>query len=70
MEQLLEKYAGTGRPVGKTSPGIAGYKERVDFKEIIGKYIEEGKIDGPVTTIGHIHYDAKGFIHLVPAQPL
>lgn len=71
LEELLEKYAGTGEPVADTLPGLAGYKERIDFGEIIGEfaYKEINIQKKAMTTKGIIHYDEKGFIHLVPARP-
>ena len=44
MQELLEKYAGSGQPIEDIMSGIAGYKERIDFKEIIGECIYKGKM--------------------------
>jgi len=59
---LLDKFAGTGDPVGKTPRGKPGFKERVDFGETIGT------IGGKPTTKGIIHYSKDG-AHIVPARP-
>lgn len=57
---LLDRFAGTGTR--------HGHKEVVDFKENIGYWVAE---DGTrrVTTRGTIHYDSKGFAHIVPLKP-
>lgn len=49
-------------------PGLPGYKEKVDFGEIIGFYIDEAGIEKLPTTKGVIHYSRKG-AHIVPAYP-
>lgn len=60
IQKLLDDKAGTGSPIGPT-------KERVDFGQIIGQYVD---IDGKATetSIGIIHYGKKG-AHIVPARP-
>jgi hypothetical protein len=68
---LLDKFAGKGRKVGHVqgSPGTAGYKEKVNFGEVIGK-VKNG--DDPEnfleTTWGMIHYSKNG-AHIVPNSP-
>ncbi|MFR2208013.1 MAG: polymorphic toxin type 50 domain-containing protein [Clostridia bacterium] len=42
--------------------------ERVDFKEIIGFYINKQKNKKYETTVGIIHYSKNG-LHIVPARP-
>ncbi|MCI0381548.1 MAG: polymorphic toxin type 50 domain-containing protein [Chlamydiae bacterium] len=66
-QQLLNKYAGKGQKVtGKA--GKPGYRERVDFQEIIGYFMDkDSKIELP-TSKGIIHYSKKG-AHIVPADP-
>jgi hypothetical protein len=59
---LLDRFAGTGQPVGTIPKGEPGFKERVDFREVIGEY------DGAPTTKGIIHYSKDG-AHIVPAKP-
>lgn len=65
-QELLDKFAGKGRP----PPGLdigPGYKEVVDFKEHIGYFINETKTKIP-TTKGTILYSKKG-AHIVPTHP-
>jgi RHS repeat-associated protein len=59
---LLDRFAGTGQAVGAIPSGQPGFKERVDFGEIIGQ------VNGQPTTKGIIHY-AKDGAHIVPANP-
>ena len=61
IEELLQKYAGTGQAVKNN-------KERVDFREFIGIYINQQDGHRYPTTIGIIHYSKRG-LHLVPAKP-
>lgn len=65
--KLAEK-AGTGTPVNKTPRGQAGFRERVDFGETIGDYVDEKTGVRMPTTKGIIHYSKTG-IHIVPARP-
>lgn len=64
--KLAEK-AGTGQQVGKVPVGQPGSKERVNFGEKIGDYIDQAGNASP-TTNGIIHYSNDG-IHIVPARP-
>ena len=66
-EKLLKEYAGKGQKV-RGIPGKADFRERIDFGEIIGYYLEENSIEKIPTTIGTIHYSKKG-AHIVPARP-
>lgn len=60
IQKLLDDKAGTGSPIGSN-------KERVDFGQIIGQYVDgDGK--ATETSIGIIHYGKKG-AHIVPARP-
>ncbi|WP_437494995.1 SpvB/TcaC N-terminal domain-containing protein [Sorangium sp. So ce1014] len=59
---LLNRFAGKGDPVGKVPRGQPGFKERVDFGEVIGQ------VNGQATTKGIIHYSKDG-VHIVPANP-
>lgn len=63
----LAKQAGTGQQVGKIPVGTPGSKERVNFGENIGTYIDKAGNASP-TTNGMIHYSKDG-IHIVPARP-
>jgi hypothetical protein len=64
--RLAEK-AGTGQQVGNLPVGVPGSKERVNFEETIGTYIDPVGNASP-TTNGIIHYARDG-IHIVPARP-
>ncbi len=70
LESLIKSKAGTGQKViGEI--GIPGYKERVDFGEVIGKHALEiqGKpVQYSSTTKGIIIY-AKDGVHVVPSNP-
>jgi filamentous hemagglutinin len=46
---------------------VPGSKERVDFGEVIGKYVDRSG-NAVDTTKGIIHYAQDG-IHIVPARP-
>ena len=66
-EGLLKHFAGSGLP-RRGTPGVPGYKETVDFQEIIGMWIsEDGSVVMP-TSRGTIHYGKKG-AHIVPSNP-
>jgi RHS repeat-associated protein len=64
-QSLLDRAAGNGQPVAGV-PGQAGYRERFDFQEVIGNFVENG-VSTP-TTVGIIHYAEDG-AHIVPARP-
>ena len=61
-QALIDRFAGTGTPVGNVPRGAPGFKERVDFGQIIGTN------RGVPTTKGIIHYSNSG-LHIVPARP-
>lgn len=66
-EGLLKRFAGSGVP-RRGKPGVPGYKESVDFQEVIGIWIsEDGSVMLP-TPRGTIHYGKKG-AHIVPSNP-
>jgi len=65
--KVLAKRAGTGAPVNEVPKGQAGFKERVDFGEVIGDYVSNG--NGLPTTNGIIVYDKAGSIHIIPSRP-
>lgn len=61
IQKLLNEKAGTGEMIG-------GNKERVDFGQAIGQYVDPTTGQGTDTTMGIIHYGNKG-AHIVPARP-
>jgi RHS repeat-associated protein len=65
--EALAARAGTGQPVNRVPRGQPGFKERVDFGEVIGDFVEEG-VATP-TTKGIITYAVDGTIHIVPVRP-
>jgi tetratricopeptide (TPR) repeat protein len=66
-QKLLTKHAGRGQKI-KGIPGQPDYRERVDFGEIIGYYVDEDTKVKTLTTNGTIRYSKKG-AHIVPATP-
>jgi tetratricopeptide (TPR) repeat protein len=68
-QYLLTKFAGKGKPVNNSAPGIAGYRERIDFGEVIGSYVSKESRELKIpTTKGIIHYSKDG-AHIVPSNP-
>ena len=65
--EALATRAGTGQPVNRVPRGQPGFKERVDFGEVIGDFVEDGV--ATTTTKGIITYAADGTIHIIPARP-
>jgi hypothetical protein len=61
--------AGTGKPANNIPRGQAGYKERVNFGEVIGVFVDKNTGIGQPTTKGIIHYAKDGSAHIVPAKP-
>lgn len=61
-QKLIKKYSGTGQKINSTS-------ERVNFKKVIGKYVDELTGKAYDTTVGTIRYSKDG-AHIVPARPL
>lgn len=53
--------------------GKLGYRERVDFGELVGFHVEKVEKTGErikePTTVGIFHYKADGYFHVVPARP-
>ena len=60
--ELLKEGAEKGRMITPT-------KESVDFGRIIGKYYSERDGKYYYTTRATIHYDSRGYAHIVPAKP-
>jgi tetratricopeptide (TPR) repeat protein len=68
-EALLSKFSGKGKPIKNKIPGDLDYRERVDFGEFIGYYIDDKKPELKLpTTKGTIRYSKKG-AHIVPSHP-
>lgn len=61
IQNLLNDQAGTGDFIGTN-------KERVNFGQVIGQYVDPNTGIGVETTMGIIHYGKKG-AHIVPARP-
>ena len=61
-QSLVKKYSGTGRKIGAN-------RERVNFKRVIGKYVDPKTGKAYDTTIGTIHYSNSG-THIVPEKPI
>ena len=58
----VDDFAGTGEWIGTN-------KERVNFGEVIGQYVNPATNEAVDTTVGIIHYSKTG-THIVPAQPI
>jgi hypothetical protein len=67
-QQLVDNFAGTGQPANNVPRGQPGFKERVDFGQIIGNYVDPATGEKLPTTKGIIHYSKSG-VHIVPARP-
>lgn len=65
---LVDKFAGKGTQIGNVARGIPGFKETVDFGEVIGNYVDPVTGTSTPTTKGILHY-AKDGVHIVPARP-
>jgi filamentous hemagglutinin len=65
----VDRHAGRGQPAGTVPRGRPGFRERVDFGEVIGEYVNEATEAATPTTKGIVHYDAKGKVHIVPVRP-
>ena len=61
IQELLINNAGKG-------VFLTNNKERIDFGQVIGKYIDPNTKREAETTIGIIHYGKNG-AHIVPARP-
>ncbi|MBD5455805.1 MAG: hypothetical protein HDR23_04930 [Lachnospiraceae bacterium] len=61
-QRLVDNFAGTGEWIGAN-------KERVNFGEVIGQYVNPATNEVVNTTAGIIHYSKTG-THIVPAQPV
>lgn len=65
---LLGKFAGKGKPMNNEMPGIANYREVVDFGEQIGLWKNKENTLVLPTNKGTIHYSKEG-AHIIPAHP-
>lgn len=61
-QKLINKYAGTGKKIGSG-------RERINFNQVIGKYVDPKTGKAYNTTIGTIHYSKTG-THIVPEKPI
>ena len=61
-QKLINKYTGKGRKIGTN-------RETVNFKKVIGKYVDPTTGKAYDTTVGTIHYSKSG-THLVPDKPI
>ena len=60
-QSLVNKFAGTGQ-------WFPPNKERINFGQIIGSYVDRKTGKSYKTTMGTIHYSKTG-THIVPAKP-
>ena len=67
-QALLDQFGGTGVPVNDVPSGQPGFRERVDFGQIIGNFVDQTTGTSTPTTNGIIHYGNSG-AHIVPAAP-
>lgn len=67
IEELAKENLGSGIPQRNTF-GESGYREIVNFGEIIGEHITK---DGEkiLTSVGEIHYNLQGGYHVSPVHP-
>jgi tetratricopeptide (TPR) repeat protein len=72
LDRLVSQNAGTGQKIQGALPYNPGYRERVNFGEIIGDYVKLDKngniVSSTPTKNGIIHYSNKG-MHVVPSDP-
>lgn len=59
-QELVNERHGTGQRIGD-------HKERVDFGEVIGIYVNKNTQEQYETTWGIIHHSKTG-VHIVPSQ--
>ena len=60
-QRLISEFAGTGQRINDQ-------KERVDFGEVIGNWVDQDTVEKFPTTRGIIHYGKNG-AHVVPSRP-
>ncbi|AFZ26564.1 hypothetical protein Cylst_4484 [Cylindrospermum stagnale PCC 7417] len=66
-QQLVNKFAGKGQPANNYQKLQPGYRERVDFGEVIGTYSDPTTGKMLPTSKGIIHYSKNG-VHIVPSK--
>lgn len=66
-QQLIDDFAGQGKPL-RDIFGQPGYRERIDFGQEIGLWVDEETGIGYPTTKGIVIYSKRG-VHIVPARP-
>jgi filamentous hemagglutinin len=67
-QALVDNFAGKGTQAGNVARGMPGFKERINFGEVIGNYVDPVTGLSTPTTNGIIHYATDG-VHIVPARP-
>jgi tetratricopeptide (TPR) repeat protein len=68
-QALLSNFAGKGQPINNKIPGNPDYRERIDFREFIGYYVNDKNPEVKLpTTKGIIRYSKKG-AHIIPSHP-
>ena len=67
--RYLVSRAGTGQPANSAAPGLPGYRERVDYGDVvIGVWVDGVTGVRRPTTVGILHYGSGG-VHVVPGRP-
>jgi filamentous hemagglutinin len=66
-QKLAGEFSGKGQKVAGEF-GQPGFRERVDFKEDIGWYVDPATGEATKTSLGIIHHGKNG-VHIVPARP-
>lgn len=67
-EKLILR-AGEGEPVNAVARGEAGFRERIDFGEQIGFFVDNDAGVRLPTARGILHYKTDGRVHIVPSRP-
>lgn len=67
-QDLLNKFAGKGKPIRDRVPGCLDYREKVNFGEHIGYHLSPKTQKITATTWGEIRYSKDG-AHIIPAFP-
>lgn len=67
-QNLINKFAGKGRPLGNRVPGCTDYREKVNFGEFIGYHLDKHTQKKSFTTWGEIRYSKDG-AHIIPSLP-
>ena len=67
-QKLVDAFAGKGMRASELPPGVPGYQEIVNFREVIGYAVDRNTGEKIATSWGKIHY-AKDGVHIVPRKP-